>query len=115
MRIMHIKCTLNYALLGFGLMNLRICFLKALSDYEFRILLSSLFHPTIVDRKREFRKYSSLTLNNGILLWFLVIHVDKTLGIISKRYNGYSALSLKNKHIFRYNGCNFSDLIPNSW
>ena len=76
--------TLN-VLLGLGLINLRICFLKALTDSEFRILLSSLFHSITVDGKKEFRKYSCLTLNKGMLLWFLVAHVDKTLGIILKR------------------------------
>ena len=66
-------------------MDLRICFLKAVTDSEFRILLSSLFHSIIVDGKKEFRKYSCLALNKGMLLWFLVVRVDKTLGIISKR------------------------------
>ena len=61
-------------------MNLRICFLKALSDSAFRILLLSLFHSVTVDGKKEFRKYSCLTLNKGMLLWFLVVCVDKTLG-----------------------------------
>ena len=67
------------------MVNLRICFLKALTDSEFRILLWSLFHSITVDGKKEFRKYSCLTLNKGMLLWFLVVRVDKTLGIISKR------------------------------
>ena len=66
-------------------MNLRICFLKALTDSEFRILLSSLFHSITVGGKKEFRKYSCLTLNKGMLLWFLVVCVDKTLGTMSKR------------------------------
>ena len=66
-------------------MNLRICFLKALTDSEFRILLSSLFHSITVDGKKEFQKHSCLTLNKGMLLCFLVVRVDKTLGIISKR------------------------------
>ena len=60
-------------------------FLKAPTDSEFRIFLSSLFLSVTVDRKKEFRKYSCLTLNKGMLLWFLVVRVDKTLGIISKR------------------------------
>ena len=34
--------------------------------------------------KREFWKYPCLTLNKGVL-WFLVVHVEKTLGIKSKR------------------------------
>ena len=56
-------------------------FLKALIDAEFRIL----FHSITVHGEKEFCKYSCLTLNKGILLWFLVVCVDKTLGIISKR------------------------------
>ena len=63
-------------------MNLRICFLKALTDSEFRILLSSLLHSITANGKKEFRKYSCLTLNKGMLLWFLVVRVDKILGII---------------------------------
>ena len=35
-----------------------------------------------MDGKKEFRKYSCLTLNKGMLLWFLVVRVVKTLGII---------------------------------
>ena len=45
-------CTLN-VLLGLGLINLRICFLKALTDSEFQILLSSLFHSITVDGKKR--------------------------------------------------------------
>ena len=77
-------CTLN-VLLGLALLNLRISLLKAPSDSEFWILLSSSFHSITVDGKKEFRKYSCLTLNKAMLLWFLVVHVDKTLEIISKR------------------------------
>ena len=80
MRIMYIKRTVR----TWG-NKIRICFLKALTDSEFRILLSSLFHSITVDGKKEFRKYSCLTLNKGMLLWFLVVRVYKTLGIISKR------------------------------
>ena len=68
-------CSLN-ELLGLGLINLRICLLKVLTDCEFRILLSSLFHSTTVDWKKEFRKYSCLTFNKGMLLQFLVVCVD---------------------------------------
>ena len=71
MRVMHIKRSIT-----------RIYFKKnKLSDSEFRILLSIL----TVDGKKEFWKHSCLTLNKGMLLWFLVVCVDKTLGIISKR------------------------------
>ena len=47
-----------------------------------------------------------------MLLWFLVVRVDKTLGIISKEY---FFLDLKNKHNFRYHLRDFSDSRPNSW
>ena len=80
-------CTLN-VLLGLGLINLRICFLKALTDSEFRILLSSLFHSITVDGKKEFQKYSCLTLNKRMLLWFRVVHVDKTFGDYMKEVRG---------------------------
>ena len=59
-------CTLNI-LLGLGLINLRICFLKALTDSEFWLLLS-LFHSITVDGQKEFQKYSCLALNKGMLL-----------------------------------------------
>ena len=72
MRIMHIRRTADSSCDKF-------------KDSEFRILLSSLFYSITVDRKKEFRKYSCLTLNNWMLLWFLVISVDKTLEVISKR------------------------------
>ena len=80
MRIIHIKRTIRTSSDKF-----KRFFLKALTDSEFRILLSSLFHSITVDRKKEFWMYSCLTLNKGMLLWFLVVRVDKTLGIISKR------------------------------
>ena len=101
-------------LLGLGLINLRIFFLKALTDSEFWILLLSLFHSITVDgKKKEFRKYSCLTLNKGMLLWFVVVRVDRTLGIISKRQEGCKFfLSLKNKHNFRYHCRDFSDSRP---
>ena len=79
MRIMHIKRTIRTWADKF-----KEFFLKALTDSEFRILLSSLFHSITVDGKKEFRNYPCLTLNKGMLLWFLVVRVDKTLGIISK-------------------------------
>ena len=66
-------------------MNLRIFLKKTLTDSEFRIILSSLFYSITVDGKKEFWEYLFLTLNKGMLLWFLVVHVDKTLGIILKR------------------------------
>ena len=80
MRIMHIKRTIRTWSDKF-----KDFFFKALTNSEFRILLSSLFHSITVDGKKDFRNYSCLTLNKGTLLWFLVVCVDKTLGTISKR------------------------------
>ena len=74
MRILHIKRTNKTFMI-----NLRTFISKALTDSEFQILLSSLFHSVTVDRKKEFGKYSSLKLNKGMLLRFLVVRVDKTL------------------------------------
>ena len=71
----------NTLLTGFhwvGLIKLRICFLKALTDSKFGILLLIFFHWLIVHGKKEFRKYLCLTLNKGMSLWFLVVRVDKT-------------------------------------
>ena len=79
MRIMHIKRTIRT-----WSVKPKDLFLKVLTDSEFRILLSSLFHSITVDGKKEFQKYSWVTLNKGILLLFLVVRVDKTLVIISK-------------------------------
>ena len=70
-------------LLGLCLLNLRICLLKALTDSEFRISFSSIFHT--IKWKQYFRKYSFLKLSKGILLWFQVIRIDKTLGSMSNR------------------------------
>ena len=47
-------------------------------------MYAPLFHSVTVDGKKLFRKYSRLTLNKGKLVGFLVVRVDKTLGIISK-------------------------------
>ena len=77
MRIMHIKRTIKTWSDKF-----KDFFLKALTDSEFRILLSSLLHSITGWKKRE---YSCLTLNKGMLLEFLVVRVYKTLGIISNR------------------------------
>ena len=68
-----------------GLIHLRICFLKAITDSEFRILLSSILHSIRVDGKKRLQRYSCLTLNKRMLLWLLEVPVDKILEIISKR------------------------------
>ena len=82
------------------MINLRICFLEALTNSEFQILLSSLFHSITMDGKKEFWKYSCLTLNKGMLLWFLVVRVDKTLGIISEVRRMFIFFKFEKKALF---------------
>ena len=48
------------------------------------MLLSSLFHSITVDEKKEFRKYSCVPLNKGMLWWFSIIRVNKTYGIYQR-------------------------------
>ena len=76
MRIMHIKCTIKIWSDKFQIAD---------PDSKFQNLLPSFFYSIAMDGEKEFRKYSCLTLNKGMLLWFLVVRVDKALGIISKR------------------------------
>ena len=61
------------------------------STNRFRIIIIELtvFHSITADGKNKFQKYSCLKLNKEILPWFLAIRVDKTLGIISKRYSSF--------------------------
>ena len=80
MRIMPIKRTIR----TWSNNKFKDLFLKALTSSKFRILLLSLFHSITVYPKKEFQKYSCLTLNKGMVLWFLIVRVDKTLRIISK-------------------------------
>ena len=80
MKIMYIKRTIRTWSDKF-----KDLFLKALTDFEFPISLSSLLHSITVAEKKEFQKYSCFTLNKGMLLWFLVVRVDKTLRIITKK------------------------------
>ena len=80
MRIMYVKRTIRTWSDTF-----KDLLLKALTDFEFPISLSSLLHSITVAEKKEFQKYSCFALNKGMLLWFLVVRVDKTLRIISKK------------------------------
>ena len=68
MRIMHIKRTIRTWSDEF-----KDLFLKSTNRFRISNIIIEL----------KFRKYSCLTLNKGMLLWFLVVRVDKTLGIIS--------------------------------
>ena len=73
---------LLYGLLGFNFFKKK--FGKPSSPPTAYLMYAPLFHSVTTDGKKLFRKYSLLTLNKGKLLGFLVVHVDKTLGIISK-------------------------------
>ena len=49
-----------------------------------------------MDGKKEFWKNSCLILNKGMLLWFLVIRVEKTLGIYQRGQRDVIERCLKN-------------------
>ena len=82
MRIMHIKRIIRTWSDKF-----KDLFFKSTNQFRISNIVIGLipFHSITVDGKKKFRKYSCLTLNKGMLLWFLVVCVDKTLRIISKR------------------------------
>ena len=75
-------------LLAEDLMKANICLLKIASLSEFLILESKLFYSIIAERKKEFLKYSCLTLKRGILFSCLVIYAGLAVGINPKRYLG---------------------------
>ena len=60
-------------------------FFKSTNRFQIRNIIIELIPLNNSGWKKEFRKYSCLTLNKGMLLWFLVVRVDQTLGIKSKR------------------------------
>ena len=80
MRIMHIKRTIRTWSDKF-----KDLFFKSTNRFRISNIIIELIHSITVDGKKEFWKYSCLTLNKGMLLWFLVVRVDETLRIISKR------------------------------
>ena len=80
MRIMHIKRTVWTWSDKF-----KDLFFKSTNRFRISNIIIELIPFITVDGKKEFKKYSCSTLNKGMLLWFLVVRVDKTLGIISKR------------------------------
>ena len=49
--------------------------------YQPQLQIAVVIELITVDGKKEFRKYSCLTLSKRMLLWSLVVRVDKTLGI----------------------------------
>ena len=80
MRIMRIKRTIRTWSDEF-----KDWFFKSTNRFRISNIIIELIPLNNSGSKREFRKYSCLTLNKGILLFFLVVRVDKTFGIISKR------------------------------
>ena len=86
-----------------GLLKANICFLKIARLSEFLILESKLFHSVIVEGKKEFLKYSCLTLERGMLFLCHVIHASLAVGINSKRYLGdWFLIILKKRQSFLY-------------
>ena len=80
MRIIHIKRTIRTWSDKF-----KDLFLKSTIRFQISNIMIKLIPVNNSGWNKELRKYSCLTLNKGMLLWFLVAHVDKTLGIILKR------------------------------
>ena len=70
-------------LLGNGVMNDRILFLKVSILSEFLIFQSNLFHSVIVEGKNIFLNKSCFTFIAGILLHCLVLYDILCLGIHS--------------------------------
>ena len=79
MRIMHIKRTIRTWSDKF-----KDLFFKSTNRFRISNIIIELIPLNNSGWKKEFRKYSCLTLNKGMLLWFLIVRVVKTLGIISK-------------------------------
>ena len=81
MRIMHIKRTIRTWPDKF-----KDFLFKSTNRFRISITIIELISLNNSGWKKKFIKYSRLTLNKRMLLWFLVVRVDKTLGIISKEY-----------------------------
>ena len=79
MRIMHIKRSIRTSC-----DKLKDLFFKSTNRFQISNIIIELIPLNNSGWKKEFRKYSCLTLNKGMLLWFLIVRVVKTLGIISK-------------------------------
>ena len=73
-------------LLGEGLINFRILFLKSTKLFEFRGVGSKLFYSIIVEGKKEFLKKLCLILKQGMLSTFLIAYAWVFSGISLKRY-----------------------------
>ena len=68
-------------LLGEGLINFRILFLKTIKLFEIKRVGSKLFHSMIVEGKKEFFKKLYSILKQGTLLRFLVAYAWVFSGI----------------------------------
>ena len=82
------------ALLGEGLINFRILFLKSKKLFEFRRAGSKLFYSMIVEGKKEFLKKLLLILKQVMLSNFLVTYELVFSGISLKRYWGFLFLHI---------------------
>ena len=74
-------------LLGEGLINFRILFLKSTKLFEVQRVGSQLFHSMIVERKKDLKKLC-LTLKQVMLTTFLVAYSWIFSGFSLKRYWG---------------------------
>ena len=79
MRIMHIKRTIRTWSNKF-----KDLFFKSTNQFQISNIAIELIPLNNSISKKVLQKYSCLTLNKGMVLWFLVVRVDKTLRIISK-------------------------------
>ena len=82
MRIMHIKRTIRAWCNKF--MDL---FFESTNQFRNLNIINELIPLSSSGWKKECWKYSDLALSKVMLLCFLVVRFDKTLGIISKRKN----------------------------
>ena len=99
-----------------GLMKANMRFWKSAKLSEFLILESNLFYPISVEEKKEFLKYSCLTLKRGTLLLCLVVYACLTVGINSKSYLGeWLFIVLKKRQSFLYHCSCCKDSKLSSW
>ena len=83
MRIMQIKRTIRT-----WSDKRKDLFFKSTNQYRLSNIIIELILLSNSGWKNEFQKYSCLALNKGMLLWFLVVRVDKTLEIIQSGKRG---------------------------
>ena len=73
-------------LLGEGLINFKILFLKSTKPFEFQRVGSKLFHSMVLEGKEEFLKNLCLVLKQRMLSTFLIAYAWVFSGIGLKRY-----------------------------